>query len=99
MPTMPFGLLFLWLIWLMSLALLGGGFYLLWAWYVGVVIGTTYLVASLTMLVLSFTGRWLVLLFHPAGPDEPTATRTGAVQRPPRPGRHDASGGTLRPSR
>lgn len=29
MPTMPFGLLFLWFIWLFSLALLGGGFYLL----------------------------------------------------------------------
>src|SRR4051794_22561959 len=85
MATMPFGLLFLWLLGLLSLAILGGGLYLLWAWYVGLVVGTGYLVASLVMLVLTFTGRWLVLLFHPAGPDEPTAARTGAVQRIGRP--------------
>lgn len=48
-------------------------------------IGTGYLVASLAMLVLTFTGRWFVLLFHPAGSDEPTEARTGAVQRLPRP--------------
>ncbi len=41
----------------MSLAVLAGGVYLLWAWYVGVVVGTGYLVASLVMLVLTFTGR------------------------------------------
>jgi hypothetical protein len=85
MPTMPFGLLFLWLLGLLSLALLGGSLYLLWAWYVGLVIGTGYLVASLVMFVLSFTGRWLVLLFHPSGPDEPTAARAGVVQRIGRP--------------
>ena len=43
MPTMPFGLPFLWLLGLLSLAILGGGLYLLWAWYVGVVVGTGYL--------------------------------------------------------
>jgi pimeloyl-ACP methyl ester carboxylesterase len=85
MATMPFGLLFLWLLGLLSLAMLGGGLYLLWAWYVGVVVGTGYLVASLAMLVLTFTGRWLVLLFHPSGPDEPTAARTGAAARIGRP--------------
>ena len=85
MPTMPFGLLLLWLLGLLSLAILGGGLYLLWAWYVGLVVGTSYLVASLVMLVLAFTGRWLVLLFHPSGPDEPTAARTDAVQRIGRP--------------
>jgi pimeloyl-ACP methyl ester carboxylesterase len=85
MPTMPFGLLLLWLLGLLSLAMVGGGLYLLWAWYVGVVVGTGYLVASLVMLVLTLTGRWLVLLFHPAGRDEPTAARTGTAQRIERP--------------
>ena len=85
MPTMPLGLLFSWLLGLLSLTILGGGLYLLWAWYVGLVVGTSYLVASLVMLVLAFTGRWLVLLFHPAGPDEPVAARTDAVQRIGRP--------------
>ena len=31
----PFPLLFTWLVGLFSLAVLGGGLYLLWAWYVG----------------------------------------------------------------
>jgi hypothetical protein len=31
----PFPLLFTWLVGLLSLAVLGGGLYLLWAWYVG----------------------------------------------------------------
>ncbi len=39
----PFALLFTWLIGLLSLAVVGGGLYLLWAWYSGVVVGTGYL--------------------------------------------------------
>src|SRR5436309_2938160 len=59
----PFPLLFTWLSGLISLAVLGGGVYLLWAWYVGVVVGTGYLVAGLVMTVFSLVGRWFVLLF------------------------------------
>src|SRR5690349_10532414 len=51
-PTMPLGLLFVWLLGLLSLLLTGGGVYLLWAWYAGLVVGTGYLVAGLAMLVL-----------------------------------------------
>src|SRR5687768_9948366 len=85
MLAMPFGVLFTWLLGLLSLALLGGGLYLLWAWYVGVVVGTAYLVAGGVMIVLTFTGRLIVLLFHPRGSDEPSAMRTGTVQRIARP--------------
>jgi pimeloyl-ACP methyl ester carboxylesterase len=67
----PFPLLFTWLINLLSLAILGGGIYLLWAWYVGAVVGTGYLIAGLLMTLWTFVGRWIVLLFHPRGSDEP----------------------------
>ncbi len=67
----PFPLLFTWLIGLMSLAVVGGGLYLLWAWYFGIVVGTGYLLLGLLMTLWSIAGRWIVLLFHPAGPDEP----------------------------
>src|SRR5690348_15296297 len=67
----PFPLLVTWLIGLVSLAALGGGLYLLWAWSVGVLVGTGVLVSGLVLTVLSFVGRWIVLLFHPRGTDEP----------------------------
>jgi pimeloyl-ACP methyl ester carboxylesterase len=67
----PFPLLFTWLVGLLSMAVLGGGLYLVWAWYVGALVGTVYLVFGLVMTVLSLTGRWIVLVFHPRGSDEP----------------------------
>src|SRR5579859_116309 len=67
----PFPFLLTWLAGLLSFALLGGGVYLIWAWYVGAVLGTGYLVAGLAMTLVTFVGRWIVLLFHPSGPDEP----------------------------
>jgi pimeloyl-ACP methyl ester carboxylesterase len=85
MLTMPLGLLFMWLLGLLSLALIGGGLYLLWAWYVGVVVGTTYLVAGSVMVGLTFAGRLIVLLFRRRGSDEPVAMRTSLVQRIARP--------------
>jgi pimeloyl-ACP methyl ester carboxylesterase len=82
---LPFALPIAWLLNLLSLALLAGGLYLLWAWYVGVLVGTVYLVAGLIMVLWIFAGRWIVLLFRRPGPDEPSGTREGAVQRLPRP--------------
>jgi hypothetical protein len=67
----PFPLVFTWLFGVLSLAVAGGGLYLLWAWYFGMVLGTGDLVAGLLMTGWSFAGRWIVLLFHPAGSDEP----------------------------
>jgi hypothetical protein len=67
----PFPLLFTWLFGVLSFAVAGGGLYLLWAWYFGMVVGTGYLVAGLLMTGWSFAGRWIVLLSHPAGSDEP----------------------------
>src|SRR3981081_1605878 len=66
----PFPLLFTSLVGELSLAVAGGGLYLLWARYFGMVVGTGYIVAGLRMTGGSLSGRWIVLLFHPAGSDE-----------------------------
>ncbi|MBV9577831.1 MAG: alpha/beta hydrolase [Chloroflexi bacterium] len=81
----PFALLFTWLVGLLSLAVLGGGLYILWAWYVGVLVGTTYLALGLVMTCWSFLGRWIVLLFHPGSRDEPHALKPDSEIRLPRP--------------
>ena len=81
----PFPLLFTWLVGLVSLAVLGGGLYLLWAWYAGVLVGTGYLVAGLVMTLWSVLGRWVVLAFHPRGSDEPHTLQPQSEVRLPRP--------------
>jgi pimeloyl-ACP methyl ester carboxylesterase len=81
----PFPLLFTWLVGLLSLAVLGGGLYLLWACYVGIVVGTAYLVVGLLMTLWSFLGRWVVLAFHPHAADEPHTLQPGSELRLPRP--------------
>src|SRR5919199_811214 len=81
----PFPLLFTWLVGLLSLALLGGGVYLLWAWYVGALVGTGYLVGGVVMTLWSLVGRWVVLAFHPRGPDEPHTLQPESEVRLPRP--------------
>jgi hypothetical protein len=42
-----------------------------WAWYVGPPVGTGYLIVGLAMTLLTFVGRWTVLVFHSRGSDEP----------------------------
>ena len=81
----PLPLLLTWLAGILTLAVLGGGGYLLWAWYVGAVVGTGYLVAGLAMTLISFLGRWVLLLFHPRGSDEPRTLRPDSELRLTRP--------------
>ncbi len=76
----PTGIVFAWLLWLLSVVLLGGGLYLIWAWYVGVLVGTAYLVGGVAMTLLTFFGRPLVLLFVRPGRDEPRAIRADAAE-------------------
>lgn len=78
----PVLMLLWWIIGLLSLALLGGGGYLIYAWYTGIVVGTAYLVGGVLMVALSLLGRPLVLLLvgRPDA-DEPRMTREGRQQR------------------
>jgi hypothetical protein len=75
--ALPFSFLISWLVTIVTLAVLGGGLHLLWAWYVGVLVGTTYLVLGVAMTAWTFLGRWLILtLFRRRGSDEPKAIRS-----------------------
>jgi pimeloyl-ACP methyl ester carboxylesterase len=86
MPFTPFLLPITWGIGLLSVALIGGGLYLGWLWYVGAVIGTGYLVGAVSSVIWTFAGRWIVLWFlRRPGTDEPRATRTGSSRRVQRP--------------
>jgi pimeloyl-ACP methyl ester carboxylesterase len=81
----PFPFLLTLLVGLLSLAIFGGGLYLLWAWYVGVLVGTAYLAAGIAMTIWSLFGRWVVLLFHPRGTDEPHSLKPSSEMRITRP--------------
>lgn len=85
MLFLPFSLLVGWLATLLTFALLGGGAYLVWAWYTGAVVGTVYLVAGVLMAVFTFVGRWFILLFRRTQPDEPRTLTPDAELRITRP--------------
>lgn len=86
MPFTPFLLPITWGIGLLSLALVGGGLYLVWLWYVGAVIGTAYLVGGVASVIWTFAGRRIVLwLLRRPDADEPRATREGPSRRVRRP--------------
>lgn len=55
---------------LASLAVLVGGIYLVWAWFVGTLVATSSLVYGLVM-AWSLLGRYIVLAFYPHGKDKP----------------------------
>jgi pimeloyl-ACP methyl ester carboxylesterase len=78
---LPLPFLLLWLTGLVSLAILGGGAYVVWAWYVGELVATAWLVLGLAMLLYSVAGRYLVLLLRHGAEDEPKSERTGQQLR------------------
>jgi pimeloyl-ACP methyl ester carboxylesterase len=85
-PFAPFVLPITWMLGLVSLALLGGGAYLIWLWYVGAVVGAAYLAAGCASVAWALAGRWIVLAaWRRPGPDEPNGTRTGRVETIRRP--------------
>ena len=69
----------------LAIALLGGGSYILYKWYAGVLIANLWLVLSTTMLLWSFLGFLPILLLRRPGQDEPTPFRSKRVQRLTRP--------------
>jgi pimeloyl-ACP methyl ester carboxylesterase len=86
MPFMPFVLPITWIVGLLSIALLGGGVYLIWLWYVGAVVGAAYLAAGCASVVWTFTGRWIILtVWRRSGTDEPDGARTDIIETISRP--------------
>jgi pimeloyl-ACP methyl ester carboxylesterase len=79
--SMPLPFLLLWVTGLVSLAILGGGAYIVWAWYVGELIATAWLVLGVAMLLYSVFGRYLVLLMRRPAADEPRSERGGQELR------------------
>lgn len=86
MVFMPHNFLLISLLQLLSTAVLGGGIYILYEWYERELVGMSYLVAGLVMVLWSFGGRFISLpLLRRPGTEEPKLMRTGTVQRVPRP--------------
>jgi pimeloyl-ACP methyl ester carboxylesterase len=86
MIFMPHNFLFIWLVQLLSVGVLGGGIYILYEWYQGELVGTSYLVAGVAMVLWTFGGRLISLpLLRRPGTDEPKFMRSNTVQRLPRP--------------
>ena len=83
---MPLALLSMWVLGVLSLSVLGGGAYLVYAWSIGAVAGIGYLVGGVALLLCALLGRPLILLlFGRAGADGPTPWRRGEVQHLERP--------------
>lgn len=86
---LPVAVLSMWFLSLLSLAVLGGGGYLLYAWYEGLIIGTWPLVVGGLLLALSLLGRPLALVLlgrvPRPGEREPVIERGGQVHRLSRP--------------
>ena len=86
MILMPHSFLFTWLAQLLSVGILGGGSYILYQWYEGELLGTSYLVAGVAMVLWTFGGRLISLpLLRRPGTDEPKFMRSETVQRLSRP--------------
>jgi pimeloyl-ACP methyl ester carboxylesterase len=78
---MPLTFLVMWLAGLLSLALVGVGAYLVWAWYIGEIVETVWLIVGIALLLWSVSGRSLVLLTRRRGTDEPRSERGGRGRR------------------
>jgi pimeloyl-ACP methyl ester carboxylesterase len=70
---------------LVTVALVGGGSYILYQWYEGNLVSDRWLYLGVGLLLWSFLGFLPVLLLHRPGRDEPTPLRSNRVQRLVRP--------------
>lgn len=83
---MPLNFLIIWLVGLLSLGVLSGGIYIIYEWYEGELVGMSYLVSGIALVLWSIAGRFVSLpLLRRRGTDEPKFMRTGTVQRLTRP--------------
>lgn len=70
---------------LVTIALLGGGAYILYQWHEGELVSDRWLYLGVGLLVWSFLGFLPILLLHRPGQDEPKPLRSNRVQRLTRP--------------
>lgn len=70
---------------LVTIAILGGGSYMVYQWYTGELISDRWLYLGIGMLVWSLLGFLPILLLHHPGRDEPKPLRSHQVQRLTRP--------------
>jgi pimeloyl-ACP methyl ester carboxylesterase len=82
---MPLDFLFRLLSNLITIALLGGGAYIFYQWYEGVLVSDRWLYLSIGLFLWSFLGFLPILLLHRSGRDEPKPMRSDRVQRLIRP--------------
>jgi pimeloyl-ACP methyl ester carboxylesterase len=71
----------MWLTGLVSLVILWGGAYIVWAWYLGERPGLASLMLGIAMLLYSVLGRYLVLLMRRPAADDPRSKRAGEELR------------------
>lgn len=82
----PLNFLLQWLTGLLSIALLGGGIYIIHQWYERELLDRAWLILGMGMTIWSFIGFLPVsFLLRRPGADEPKAMRSGTVQRISRP--------------
>jgi len=82
---MPVTFLLMWITGLLSLAVVGAGSYVLWAWYQAEIQSDVWLIIGILILLWSGTGGWISGLFRRRGLDEPRAERGSCVYRIPAP--------------
>jgi pimeloyl-ACP methyl ester carboxylesterase len=82
---MPLDFLLRWLTGFLTIALLGGGAYLLHQWHEGELISDRWLILAVGMLLWSAVGFLPILLLRRAGDDEPKPLRSRQIQRLARP--------------
>ena len=72
---MPLAVLPMWILGVISLALLFGGGYIIYEWWQGAIVSSAVLAVGIVMLVVTLFGRFIVLAFHRGGRDEPSWAR------------------------
>src|SRR5690349_18345462 len=77
--------LVMWVTGLLSLAVLGAGVYILWAWYQGEIQSQVWLTVGILILLWSAVGSSVTGLLRRRGTDEPRAERRGRAHRIPAP--------------
>lgn len=70
---------------LVTIAIIGGGSYILYQWYEGDLVSNRWLFLGAGLLLWSLLGFLPILLFRRPGRDEPKPIRSSRVQRIPRP--------------